>query len=195
MRLRIKELCSERGLKLSDLANKIGMDQSNLHSLIKNGNPTLGKLSEIADALDVNVTALLDQDVEQPIYTGLLYIDGQAFRVSRANENTVNVPYYANFSDLKKKIKDFVIQCLNAENNASFMARVGVVEVFNLAYCANCQSFILSICYSNGKMTTSSFDAILEYGLDGKCDIDFLYSDIFNTLAGKVDLLKFKSQE
>lgn len=58
--LRIKKLCRERGITQAELAGMIGVSPSALNQSIS-GNPTLERLNEIADALDVNVTELFEE--------------------------------------------------------------------------------------------------------------------------------------
>ena len=57
MDLRIKELCKERGILFKDLAAKLGVTDVSLRTTIK-GNPTIGSLEKIADALGVEVAEL-----------------------------------------------------------------------------------------------------------------------------------------
>lgn len=59
MRNRVKELLKKQGITAKDLAGKIGISESAL-SLSLNGNPTLSRLQEIANALDVPVSELFD---------------------------------------------------------------------------------------------------------------------------------------
>lgn len=58
MNLRIKEICSEKGISLQTLANQMGITYQSLHATI-NGNPTLSRLQELADNLGVGVSELL----------------------------------------------------------------------------------------------------------------------------------------
>ena len=59
MKTKIKELCRERGLTISAIAEQIGMTQTSLsRALGDNGNPTLETLSKIADALSVDISEL-----------------------------------------------------------------------------------------------------------------------------------------
>lgn len=58
MNLRVKEICSEKGISLQTLANQMGITYQSLHATI-NGNPTLSRLQELADNLGVDVTELL----------------------------------------------------------------------------------------------------------------------------------------
>lgn len=62
MRTRIKELCRERGVTISAIAEQIGTTQTSLsRALGDNGNPTLETLEKIAAALDVNISELFNQ--------------------------------------------------------------------------------------------------------------------------------------
>lgn len=55
---RIKELCKERGIKMSELARRVGYaQQSSLNQLMDRGIPS-DKLISIADALGVSVPEL-----------------------------------------------------------------------------------------------------------------------------------------
>lgn len=59
MKTRIKELCRERGMTISSIAEQIGTTQTSLsRALGNNGNPTLETLEKIANALDVDVPEL-----------------------------------------------------------------------------------------------------------------------------------------
>ena len=55
--MRIKEVCKEKGITVSQLAEKMGIKQESLSRAI-NGNPTLETLERIANALEVDVPEL-----------------------------------------------------------------------------------------------------------------------------------------
>lgn len=57
MEYRIKDLCKEKGILVKELAQKIGITDIGLRQSL-NGNPTIGTLEKIAEALDVEVTEL-----------------------------------------------------------------------------------------------------------------------------------------
>lgn len=61
--LRIKELCKQKGLKQSELAERIGISRVGLSKAI-NGNTTIGTLEKIAAALGVEVSALFAAPAE-----------------------------------------------------------------------------------------------------------------------------------
>lgn len=54
----VKQICKARGLTLADVAQTIGVSASSLSQIMK-GNPTLSKLTAIAEALGVPVSELL----------------------------------------------------------------------------------------------------------------------------------------
>ncbi len=59
MELRIKEVIKERGLTITELADRMGINRVNLSNMV-NGNPTVETLNKIADALGVQVTELFE---------------------------------------------------------------------------------------------------------------------------------------
>ena len=60
MDLRIKEVIKEKGMTITELADKMGINRVNLSNMV-NGNPTVETLNKIADALEVSVTDLFEQ--------------------------------------------------------------------------------------------------------------------------------------
>lgn len=60
MSLRVKEVCKEKGVTITQLAEILGIKQESLSRAI-NGNPTLDTLQKIATALNVPVSALFDE--------------------------------------------------------------------------------------------------------------------------------------
>lgn len=60
MDLRVKEVCKEKGVTLAEVASKIGVAQASLSKML-GGNPTIGTLEKIADALGVPVTELFGE--------------------------------------------------------------------------------------------------------------------------------------
>ena len=66
MDLRIKDICREQGIMLKDLAKQLGLTEVGLSKSI-NGNPTIGCLEEIANALGVPVTELFDKSSDEVV--------------------------------------------------------------------------------------------------------------------------------
>ncbi len=56
--LNIKELSKNKGLTLSDLATQMGISYQAFHSSLS-GNPSVGRLQEVATILEVEVADLL----------------------------------------------------------------------------------------------------------------------------------------
>ena len=61
MKLRIKEICEEKGIMQRELAEKINITEVGLSKSL-NGNPTLQRLVEIAEALDVPFLELFEKN-------------------------------------------------------------------------------------------------------------------------------------
>ena len=66
MDLRIKDICREQGIMLKELAKQLGLTEVGLSKSI-NGNPTIGRLEEIANALGVPVTELFDKSSDEVV--------------------------------------------------------------------------------------------------------------------------------
>lgn len=69
MRLRIKEICKEKGMQMDLLAKAIDVHRVSM-SLISSGkiNPSLKTLQEIAKALDVPITELFEEENKNSFY-------------------------------------------------------------------------------------------------------------------------------
>lgn len=63
-RLRIKELLREKNITQAELAERLGINRMSLNQSIHRNNWTLGKLEEIAAALDCRVIDLFDNSYE-----------------------------------------------------------------------------------------------------------------------------------
>jgi len=73
--LRIKEILKQQGKTMQDLADQIGINRVNLSNSL-NGNPTLERLKQVADCLNVNVKDLFKETNKQDIgIFGLLRIN------------------------------------------------------------------------------------------------------------------------
>ena len=60
MNLKIKEVIKEKGMTITELADKMGINRVNLSNMV-NGNPTVETLNKIADAIGCPVTELFEQ--------------------------------------------------------------------------------------------------------------------------------------
>lgn len=57
MELRVKDICREKGILFKDLAEKLGVTDVGLRKQVQ-GNPTIGTLEKIANALNVDISEL-----------------------------------------------------------------------------------------------------------------------------------------
>ena len=94
MALRIKEICREKKMTLAEVASRIKYtDKDGEHVGISpitlsqslNGNPTLGRLTEVARILGVEVTELFERPERNTIY-GCLYVNGTPTIVSNRRD-------------------------------------------------------------------------------------------------------------
>ena len=57
LKLRVKDLCKQQGILFKELAQKVGITEPGLRQAL-GGNPTVGTLQKIADALGVGIVDL-----------------------------------------------------------------------------------------------------------------------------------------
>ncbi len=151
----LKDICRKKGLSLTDVANRMGTDPSNLLSSIK-GNPTIARLQSIAEALQINVSQLIEERPAPAL--GIAIIDGKTYQLSLPAPSTVQLPTYQNYSKLHTDIGKFVKKSITDNENASMMAMVETMEVFALIHNPADEKFHLSICYTDGKTLTKTYD-------------------------------------
>lgn len=80
----IKKICREKGIKLSDIAKKMGITSESLSRSI-NGNPKLSTLIEISKALDVDIKYLFEDKDECKLY-GIISYYNNAFIIKNIKE-------------------------------------------------------------------------------------------------------------
>lgn len=61
---KIKDICEQRSLTITELGRLIGLKKSSIYSIINNGNPTVETLEKIAKALNVSIRDFFDEDKE-----------------------------------------------------------------------------------------------------------------------------------
>lgn len=191
----LKEICRQKGLSLTDVANRMGASPSNLLSSVK-GNPTISKIQDIANALQVSVSELLTMRPEKA--SGVVILDGQVYQVSKPAANVVQLPAYERYSDLRDDIKEFVARAIEADGNTAKMAMVETFEVFCLSYDHHDAKFHLNLCYADGKTLSMAYQK-LEYcdwkendtDETVKWDLHEVTQDIINDIEGYGDTCKF----
>ena len=195
----LKAICRQKGLSLTDVANRMGTSPSNLLSSVK-GNPTISKIQDIANALQVSVSELLTMRPE--LSKGLVFIGGSTYALTLPSSTTVQIPSYGRYDDLRDSLKKFVVNAIKDEKNTSKIGFVETYELFSLSYDAGSQRFILALCYASGKTTTITYDK-LEFcdwskskkEDDAPWDIESIYTEIINDIEGCVRGLMQTSAE
>ena len=183
MKLRIKELCRAKGLTIADIADRLGTDASNLYSSLK-GNPSLKRLQQVAEALNVGVGELFSER-EPEIFTGTLTIDGQTYKVARANSDTVQLPRYANFAEFRSVIRTFVEHCLELDTPSSTMGILDITTAFCLAFSPADDKFILSLRFGAADIATRIYD-VLEWQNGNAIALDDLCQEIINDVESPI---------
>lgn len=93
-RLRVKEICKERGLTLKLLAEKMKVSPETLtRAISNNANPTLNTLQKIAVALDLDIAELFVSSNSADQICGHIEVDGEVFSIKT-------------FSDLERLYKN-----------------------------------------------------------------------------------------
>lgn len=75
MTLRIKELCKEKHITMTEIAAQLGINPITLSQSL-NGNPTLSRLMQVAEALHVDVSELFERPEDNEVH-GVLYVNGE----------------------------------------------------------------------------------------------------------------------
>lgn len=188
MELRIKELCKEKGLRMSDVAEKMGINQANLTSSL-NGNPTLTRLKDVAKVLGVEVYELFVKPSELGgKLNGYVEINGEVTKLSSEDDwlsatrkiGTITEPrLYTKASELRKDINDYVHAMVKKFDGSRLLSgRLGKHELFTVV----CNDeivqdvdgseirdivFLLSLIRKNQVLRYST----MEYGIED-CDLD-----------------------
>jgi transcriptional regulator with XRE-family HTH domain len=84
--LRIKEILKQQGKTMQELADVIGINRVNLSNSL-NGNPTLERLKQVADCLDVDVKDLFISTKSTPLeIIGIIKCNGEIFDINNFND-------------------------------------------------------------------------------------------------------------
>ena len=155
----LREIAKAKGLKLSDIAARMGTTVSNMLTSVK-GNPTVSKLEDLADALQVGVSELLTARPEAA--QGLVIIDGQTYQISKPATKVVQITTYNQYDVLRGDIRRFIAKAIEGKENACMMGIVETMEFFSLLYDGENEFFHLSLCFADGQVMTFPYDK-LEY--------------------------------
>lgn len=170
----IRAILQAKGLKMSDLAEKVGMTQSNLVASIKK-NPKLSTLQEIAGALNIEVAQLFQ--TYKPDASGLLIVNGKSYVISKPSQTNLQIATYNDIKLLRERIKSFISTSLKKREDSSISGIVESFELFTLIYNDKAQAFNLSICYSYEQTWTKCYDKE-KYGNSESWDIEQLIKTV-----------------
>lgn len=182
MLARVKEILKEKGLRMSDLADRLGQDQSNLQKSLGK-NPTLSTLEQVAKALSIPMSDLFSPS---PSYHSVKRIaileDGKTYGIL-AVPGIVQIPCYENYTVLRQFVTDFVKKSVTSDKTDSICGLMEAIEFFCLVYDGLSQKYLLSICYDEKKMLTYAYN-ILKYQNMDTLDIEMLCENIINDIEG-----------
>lgn len=192
MKTRVLEICKQRGTSLGELAEKIGVSQSNLSASLKK-NPTLNTLQTVANNLNVELTELFEQPKRR--LSGYLEVDGVVKKISGPIDilpivGTFGITSYSNFKVCKKDLRTFIRKRIDNMNEvASFAAILNGSTLVNVAYTPEDDygKFILSE-YTNGEEVFSCLYDLYEYiNPDDKIAEDDLITTMWGDIVGFTD--------
>ena len=189
MEQRIRKILSAKGLKMSDLANRVGMGQSNLVKSIKS-NPKLSTLEDICVALGIEMTELLGGKEEKS--DGVIVLNGETYTIYKPKTRTAQIKVYNDYQELRSNIRDFVKRSLKTKELGSIGGMVEDFEYFTLLYDYNAEDtsvfehFYITIQYGKGKTWTYSYDTSEYMDSNEGTDTKTLTEYIINDIEGKV---------
>ena len=189
MEQRIRKILSAKGLKMSDLANRVGMGQSNLVKSIKS-NPKLSTLEDICVALGIEMTELLGGKEEKS--DGVIVLNGETYTLNKPKTRTAQIKVYNDYQELRSNIRDFVKKSLRTKELGSIGGMVEDFEYFTLLYDYNAEDtsvfehFYITIQYGKGKTWTYSYDTSEYMYSNEGTDTKTLTEYIINDIEGKV---------
>ena len=189
MEQRIRKILSAKGLKMSDLANRVGMGQSNLVKSIKS-NPKLSTLEDICVALGIEMTELLGGKEEKS--DGVIVLNGETYTLNKPKTRTAQIKVYNDYQELRSNIRDFVKKSLRTKELGSIGGMVEDFEYFTLLYDYNAEDtsvfehFYITIQYGKGKTWTYSYDTSEYMDSNEETDTKTLTEYIINDIEGKV---------
>ena len=185
----LREIAKAKGLKLSDIAARMGTTVSNLLTSVK-GNPTVSKIQDIAEALGVGVSDLLTLRPESA--QGLVVIDGKTWQIARPSDAVVQIPTYNRYDVLRGEVRVFIARAVEGKDTVSMSGIVETMELFCLLHDPYNEMFHLSLCYGDGQTKTFPYDK-MEYCAwrddVAVWDVQQVTEEIINDIEGAVPAL------
>ena len=191
MKTRVIEICKQRGTSLGELAEKIGVSQSNLSTSLKK-NPTLNTLQVVANNLNVELTELFEQPNRRLF--GYLEVDGVIKKISSPIDllpivGTFGIKSYGNFKVCKKDLRSFIKKKFNNMRGAdSFSAILNGTTLVNVAYAPEQElgHSILSE-YTNGVDVESKEYDFIEFLDNEEIDVEYMVNYMWADIIGFID--------
>lgn len=85
MPLKIKDVAKSKGMTMAQIAERLGINPITLSQSL-NGNPTLSRLTEVANVLGVDVSELFVQPRGKQDIHGCIFVDGDPVIVNNKGE-------------------------------------------------------------------------------------------------------------
>lgn len=192
MKTRVLEICKERGISLSELAEKIGVRQANLSKSLNN-NPTVGTLKAVADNLNVEITDLFEKQERE--ISGYLEVGSVIHKVTGVADllplvGTFGIRSYSSYKVCKNDVSAYIKENLKAKEKYSSFA--GILEgkmLFSISHCsAEEDSLFMLSSYKNGrKPVTICFHECEYYDLNEKVNVKDIVNMMWAEIVGCVD--------
>ena len=85
MPLKIKDVAKSKGMTMAQIAERLGINPITLSQSL-NGNPTLSRLTEVANVLGVDVSELFVQPRGKQDIHGCIFVDGDGVLIRNKAE-------------------------------------------------------------------------------------------------------------
>ena len=182
-----RDIIAAKGYRMSDIAAKMGVTQSNLVASLRK-NPKLSTILYLAEAVGCSVTDLLQPASTNSSALGLAVIDGVTYKMTRADSYLVQLPVYTDHQELRSAIRKFVTKnTKNESGNDVLCGMVDSIEFFTLFFDATNAVYHLALCYAAQQTMTIDYD-LLEFGepLDVESLLEQMITDIENAVVTKL---------
>ncbi len=149
----VRLLCRQKGIRMAELAQRVGMTQSNLVASLRK-NPKLGTIYDICSALRISPSDLFGGETKN--HAGIVLLDGQTYILNRPSSNALQIPMY-NDSSLKDAIGTFVLNALKSGQSGCITGMLDTSIIFSVIYDNEVASFSLVTCRSDNEHNLSKY--------------------------------------
>jgi len=85
MKLRVKEILKTKQISQKEMADRMGIMPESLSRIIP-GNPSLSTLENMAKALNVNISDLFDNEIDEKRISGYIEIDNVIHKITSKDD-------------------------------------------------------------------------------------------------------------